>query len=280
MARNPYEPMSVRVEKVTVENDARDLKTFDLSFTDPEARKAFTFTPGQFGFLSIMGVGEAPFGIASAPSEELVKYTVKRVGSFTTTLHELEPGAAIGMRGPWGNSYPFDRMKGKDVVIVSGGFSFTTLRSTIVYLLDPSRRSQFGKLTVVYGARSAGELLYKEEIKAWEQSPDLALHLCVDRLDGASWPKTEGLVPNVLEQVVPSAANAVALVCGPPVMIRFTHPVLEQLGFSPENVFLSLENRMKCGIGKCGHCNIGPKYVCKDGPVFSYQELLRLPPEY
>jgi NAD(P)H-flavin reductase len=277
---NPYLPISVKVERVTIENDARDLKTFDLSFTAPEARKSFHFTPGQFGFLSIMGSGEAPFGIASAPAEDLVKYTVKRVGSFTTTLHELEPGAVIGMRGPWGNSYPLDLMKGKDVVIVSGGFSFTTLRSTIVHLLDPARRSQFGKITAVYGARSAGELLYKDEIKAWEASPDLSLHLCVDRLDGAQWPKTEGLVPNVLKQVAPSAANAVALVCGPPVMIRFTHPVLEQLGFKPENVFLSLENRMKCGIGKCGHCNVGPKYVCKDGPVFSYQELLRLPPEY
>jgi sulfhydrogenase subunit gamma (sulfur reductase) len=155
MARNPYEPIPVRVEKVTIENDARDLKTFDLSFAQAEARRAFDFTPGQFGFLSIMGAGEAPFGIASAPSEDLVKYTVKRVGSFTTTLHELEPGAVIGMRGPWGNSYPFDRMKGKDIVVVSGGFSFTTLRSTIVYLLDPARRSQFGKVTVVYGARNA-----------------------------------------------------------------------------------------------------------------------------
>ncbi len=277
---NPYLPLSVKVERISIENDARDLKTFDLAFGDAGARKSFHFTPGQFGFLSILGVGEAPFGIASAPSEETIKYTVKRVGTFTTALHELEPGASIGMRGPWGNSYPFELMKGKDIVIVSGGFSFTTLRSTIVYLLDPSRRSQFGKLTVVYGARSAGELLYKDEIKAWESSPDLSLRLCVDRLDGAPWPETEGLVPNVLKQVAPSAANAVALVCGPPVMIRFTHPVLELLGFKPENVFLSLENRMKCGIGKCGHCNVGPKYVCKDGPVFSYKELLRLPTEY
>jgi sulfhydrogenase subunit gamma (sulfur reductase) len=280
MARNPYEPMPVRVEKITVENEARDLKTFDLSFVQAEARRSFQFIPGQFGFLSIMGVGEAPFGIASAPSEELVKYTVKRVGNFTTALHELEPGTVIGMRGPWGNSYPLDLMKGKDVVIVSGGFSFTTLRSAIVYLLDPSRRSQFGKVTAVYGARTPGELLYKDEVKVWESSPALSLHLCVDRLDGAPWPTTEGLVPNVLKQVAPSAANAVALVCGPPVMIRFTHPVLEQLGFKPENVFLSLENRMKCGIGKCGHCNVGPKYVCKDGPVFSYADLKQLPAEY
>ncbi len=277
---NPYLPTPVKVARVTVENDARDLKTFDLSFVEPEARKSFNFIPGQFAFLSILGVGEAPFGIASAPSEELIKYTVKRVGTFTTALHELEPGAVVGMRGPWGNSYPFDLMQGKDVVIVSGGFSFTTLRSTIVYLLDPARRSQFGRITAVYGARSSGELLYKDEIKAWESSPDLDLHLCVDRLGGAAWPKTEGLVPNVLKQVAPSAANAVALVCGPPVMIRFTHPVLEQLGFRPEHVFLSLENRMKCGIGKCGHCNIGPKYVCKDGPVFSYAQLKTLPAEY
>jgi len=280
MPGNPYLPVSVRVESVTVENDAKDLKTFDLSFSDAGARKAFEFIPGQFGFLSIAGVGEAPFGLASAPSEELIKYTVKRVGSFTTALHELEPGATIGMRGPWGNSYPLDLMQGKDVVIISGGFSFTTLRSTIVYLLDPKRRSQFGKITCVYGARSAGELLYKDEIKTWESSPDISLHLCVDKLGRDPWPKTEGLVPNVLKQVAPAAQNAIALVCGPPVMIRFTHPVLEALGFTPDQVFLSLENRMKCGIGKCGHCNIGPVYVCKDGPVFSYSQLKNLPAEY
>ena len=278
--RNPYEPVSVKIERVTVENDARDLKTFDLSFTDPSARKSFEFLPGQFGFLSILGVGEAPFGIASAPSEELIKYTVKRVGTFTTALHELEPGTVIGMRGPWGNSYPVEWMQGKDIVIVSGGFSFTTLRSTIVHLLDPSRRAKFGNITAVYGARTPGELLYKDELKAWEANSDIKLHICVDKLDGAAWPTTEGLVPNVLKQVAPSAMNAVALVCGPPIMIRFTHPVLEQLGFEPERVFLSLENRMKCGIGKCGHCNLGPKYVCKDGPVFSYSQLKELPAEY
>jgi len=277
---NPYLPISVKVEKIVVENDAKDLKTFDLSFVEPGARKAFEFIPGQFGFLSIMGTGEAPFGIASAPSEEFIKYTVKRVGGFTTALHELEPGTVIGMRGPWGNSYPLDLMQGRDVVIVSGGFSFTTLRSTIVQLLDPKRRKSFGKITCVYGARSAGELLYKEELKAWESSPDIDLHLCVDKLGGDPWPKTEGLVPNVLKQVAPPAKNAIALVCGPPIMIRFTHPVLEALGFKPDDVFLSLENRMKCGIGKCGHCNLGSKYVCKDGPVFSYSQLRGLPAEY
>jgi len=303
---NPYLPIPVRIERVTVENEARDLKTFDLAFVNEADRAAFTFIPGQFGFLSILGVGEAPFGIASAPSEPLIKFTVKRVGSFTTALHELDTGVTIGLRGPYGNSYPLDLMKGKDVVIVSGGFSFTTLRATLVHLLLPENRSAYGAITCIYGARSPGELLYKEELKQWETRTDLKLVLCVDKLDSADkegagsreqgagplnprplepflsapWPKTEGLVPNVLKQVAPASKNAVALVCGPPIMIRFTHPVLAELGFKPEQVFLSLENRMKCGIGKCGHCTIGPKFVCKDGPVFSYSELLTLPAEY
>ncbi len=280
MMSNPYLPLSMRIEKVTIENDARDLKTFDLAFVNESDRQQFQFIPGQFAFLSIAGTGEAPFGIASAPHEPLVKFTVKRVGVFTTALHEMTEGKIIGMRGPWGNSYPFELMIGKDVVIVSGGFSFTTLRATIAHLLPPKNRLNFGKITAIYGARSPGELLYKEELRAWEQNPDLDLILCVDRLNGADWPKREGLVPNVLKSVAPKAENAVALVCGPPIMIKYTHPVLAELGFSPDRVFLSLENRMKCGIGKCGHCNIGPKYVCKDGPVFSYDQLLNLPPEY
>jgi len=275
---NPYIPWPVRVERVTIENDAHDLKTFELSFVNPADRESFRFAPGQFGFLSISGVGEAPFGIASAPHEDRIWYTVKRAGAFTTALHEIETGTTIGMRGPYGNSYPLDLAKGKDLVIVSGGFSFTTLRSTVVHVLK--HRSEFGKLTVVYGARSAGELLYKDELHAWEKSADLHLVVCVDRLSGAPWPAREGLVPNVLKEVAPAAANAVALVCGPPIMIRYTHPVLETLGFKPNQVFLSLENRMKCGIGKCGRCNIGEKYVCKDGPVFSYEALSKLPTDY
>lgn len=280
MNNNPYLTIPMRIEKVTIENTARDLKTFDLVFRHTADAEGFRFLPGQFGFLSLPGVGEAPFGIASAPSEPFIRYTVKRVGTFTTALHELAAGAEVGMRGPYGNTYPLELMRGRDVVIVSGGFSFTTLRSTIVWLLDSSRRSDFGRITCIYGARSPGELLYKDELHEWESRSDIDLHLCVDRLDDAAWPSTEGLVPNVLKEVAPAAGNAIALVCGPPIMIRFTQPVLEHLGFSPDNVFLSLENRMKCGIGKCGHCNIGPKYVCRDGPVFSWRQLLDLPAEY
>ncbi|HDQ98934.1 MAG TPA: heterodisulfide reductase subunit F [candidate division WOR-3 bacterium] len=275
---NPYLPLPVRLERVTVENDARDLKTFELTFSDPGLREKFTFVPGQFSFLGLAGVGEAPFGIASAPHEANLAFTLKKAGHVTTALHELSPGMELGLRGPYGNPYPLHTARGRNIVIVSGGFSFTTLRSVIVHLMRPDRRGDYGRITVVYGARSPGELLYKDELRAWEALPDIDLTLCVDRADG-DWPATEGLVPNVLREVAPSAKNAVALVCGPPVMLRFTHPVLEELGFSPDDVYLSLENRMKCGIGKCGRCNIGEVYVCKDGPVFSYRRLRELPGE-
>ncbi|NPV14226.1 FAD/NAD(P)-binding protein [candidate division WOR-3 bacterium] len=288
-AGNPYKPVPVRIERVTIENDARDLKTFDLRFVDESERGKWSFLPGQFAFLSIAGVGEAPFGIASAPDEELLKFTVKRVGAFTTALHEMDEGAVIGLRGPFGSTYPWTLMSGRDILIVSGGFSFTTLRAVIVHILKKENRPNYGRLVVVYGARTPGELLYKVELKAWSKSPELELNLCADRVCGADFfvqdnegetAVREGLVPEILKGVKIEAGNAVALVCGPPIMLRFTHPVLKDMGFKPEQVFLSLENRMKCGIGKCGRCNIGPKYVCKDGPVFSYEELLRLPEDY
>lgn len=284
MPENPYRPSVVRVERVTVENDARDLLTFDLRFADAAARAAFEFLPGQFAFLSIPGVGEAPFGIASAPHEEFVRFTVKRVGVFTTALHELAPGDLLGLRGPYGNSYPFEEMRGRNLLIVSGGFSFTTLRAVIAHILVPENRNDYGRVVVVYGARTPGELLYKEELRAWEKRAELDLFLCADRTGGLDWPKIEGLVPNVLKEIGARGAvpveNCVALVCGPPVMLFYTQPVLKELGFGEERVYLSLENRMKCGIGKCGRCNIGAQYVCKDGPVFSLAALARLPKEY
>jgi sulfhydrogenase subunit gamma (sulfur reductase) len=171
-------------------------------------------------------------------------------------------------------------MEGKDIVIVSGGFAFTTLRSAITYMLDPANRKRFGKITALYGARSPGELMYKEILQEWKGRDDIDLTLTVDREPEEPWDDAVGLVPNILKDMNPSAENALALVCGPPIMIRFTIPALQELKFLKENIILSLENRMKCGIGKCGRCNIGSKYVCADGPVFTFAELEELPPEY
>ena len=191
----------------------------------------------------------------------------------------LEEGATIGVRGPLGNGFPLEQFKGKNIVIVGGGFAFTTLRSLINYILHSGNRGQFGRLTVIYGARRPGLLLYKDELKEWEARSDLDLHLTVDQA-AEGWQGKVGVVPNLIKEVAPRPENAYAIVCGPPVMIKYTLPVLKQLGFPPERTILSLEMKMKCGIGKCGRCNIGSKYVCQSGPVFTLAQVNELSPEY
>jgi NAD(P)H-flavin reductase len=278
---NPYLPYPVRIESIVTETEDRNLKTFKLVFLNPEDEAKFAYTPGQFAELSIAGEGEIPIGIASSPTEKgFVAFTVNKVGKVTTHLHNMREGDVMGVRGPLGNWYPWERMEGKNVVIVGGGFAFTTLRSSIIYMLEPENRSRFENITVVYGARSPGMLLYKDELMAWEKRDDLDMHITVDATDDPDWKYNVGFVPAITEEKVTSAENAIAIVCGPPIMIRFTQPVLEKLGFPPENIILSLENRMKCGIGMCGRCNIGKEFVCKDGPVFSLAELRELPPDY
>ena len=280
MNNNPYLPYLATIRQITDENPARDLKTFQLVFDRDEDRQAFRYLPGQFAEVSVFGVGESPFGIASSPTEEgFLLFTVKRAGRVTTELHNSDIGRKVGVRGALGHPFPWEQMAGKDIVIVSGGFAFTTLRSAITYVLDSRNRSRFGKLTVVYGAREPGELLYKETLRAWQARSGIDVTLTVDRAPDADWKGRVGLVPNMLKEIAPDAENAFALVCGPPVMIRFTIPVLLELGFAKEQIMLSLENRMKCGIGKCGRCNIGHQYVCTDGPVFTYADLERLPQE-
>ena len=279
---DPYLPYTVIIRKITIENEARDIKTFELVFPDGQQREQFDFVPGQFAQLSVFGAGESPIGIASSPLDaDCISFTVKKypTGVVTTALHNCEPGQTIGLRGPFGNHYPFDQMAGKDIVIVGGGFAVTTLRSTIRYLLHESKRSDFGKITFFYGARTPGELIYRDEISSWAQRSDIDVHLTVDNPDD-SWTAHTGVVPAVVTSVAPTAQNAIALVCGPPIMVKYTIPALRDLGFTPEQIITSLEMRMKCGIGKCGRCNIGSKYVCIDGPVFSVAELEKLPQEF
>ena len=279
---NPYLPIPVTIKKIVIENDARDIKTFDLVFNDKKDSGKFEFNCGQFAEISMLGIGESPIGIASSPMDEgLVQFTVKKykTGEVTNALHNLCPGDTIGIRGPYGNGFPMKDFEGKNLVIIGGGFAFTTLRSLTRYVLHEKNRDRFKDITILYGARSPGELIYKSELKQWEERDDINVHLTVDGGDG-NWKGRVGLVPNVLKEVAPSSKNSVALICGPLIMVKFTMLPIMDLGFEPDKIFFSLEMRMKCGIGKCGRCNIGPKYVCKDGPVFTYKELQGLPNEY
>jgi len=278
--RNPYLPYTVGVRRITVENEAKDIKTFELVFHDGADRGQFVFRCGQFAELSVLGAGECPVGIASSPMDtQHVQFTVKRMGVVTTALHNLDEGATIGVRGPYGNGFPMDLLEGSNIVIVAGGFAFTTLRSLTKYILHPDNRDRFGALTVIYGARSPGELIYRYDLDDWANRKDIQLHVTVDSGE-EGWHGLVGYVPDILQKVAPSSESAVAVVCGPPIMIRFSLPVLSQLGFSSNRILNSLEMRMKCGFGKCGRCSIGHKYVCKDGPVFTLEELQGMPQEY
>ncbi|MDD5673249.1 MAG: FAD/NAD(P)-binding protein [Chitinivibrionales bacterium] len=278
-AANPYIPLPVTIEKITLENEARDLKTFRLVFCNAGDAVNFKHACGQFAMLSVQGTGEIPIGIASSPLDKgYIEFTVKRypTGLVTTALHDMAEGDTLGVRGPLGNSFPLKDLLGKSLVIISGGFAFTTLRATIRYLLDPAIRGNYKDITVLYGARSPGELLYKSELLEWQKRSDMKTYITVDNGD-SGWNGRTGLVPNILKEIAPTSSNAACLVCGPPIMLKFTIPPLLALGFAPETIFTSLERKMSCGIGKCGRCNVGKYYVCKDGPVFAYSQIMNIP---
>ena len=266
---NVYLPHIAVIEKVIDETPA--VKTFHFNFKDEKLREEFTFESGQFAEYSVFGVGEAPFCISSSPTrKDHLEFAMQRVGKVTNALHRLGVGAEIGLRGPYGNSFPLDVLQGKNLVFVAGGIGLAPLRSLIWNVVD--NRGKYGKIDIVYGARSPVDLCFQYDLDAWEKDGSIGMVTTIDR-EHPDWTGKVGLVPRVLEEVGPSPDNAVAIVCGPPIMIRFTFPSLAKLGFTPEQMITTLEKRMKCGIGKCGRCNIGNLYVCRDGPVFSYAQI-------
>ncbi|MFX1340767.1 MAG: FAD/NAD(P)-binding protein [Promethearchaeota archaeon] len=277
---NPYIPVLTTVKSVITENKINDIKTIELEFKKKEDYKDFDYIPGQFAEISLIGKGECPIGIASSPTEEgTIKFTIKKMGTVTSGFHNCEVGDTVGIRGPCGNGWPIEEMKGKNIVVIGGGFAFSTLRSLIIYLLDDKNRKNYGDITVIYGNRDSGEVLYQDKLEEWKQRDDINVVLTIDR-EEEGWTEKVGFVAPIVKEVAPSSDNAVAVVCGPPIMIKTTIAVLEELKFKDEQILNSLEMRMKCGIGKCGRCNIGNKFVCVDGPVFSLAELKKMPSEY
>jgi len=277
---NPYIPMLTKVKSIISENEVRDIKTLELEFQKEEEYKAFNYIPGQFAEISIIGKGECPIGIASSPTEEgTIKFTIKKMGTVTSSFHNSDIGDTIGVRGPLGNGWPMEELKGQNIVVIGGGFAFSTLRSLVLYVLDDKHRKDYGDITVIYGNRDSGEVLYRDILEEWEKRDDINVVLTIDR-EEEGWTRKVGFVAAIVKEVAPSPDNAVAIICGPPIMIRTAVDELVKIGWKDEKILNSLEMRMKCGIGKCGRCNIGEKFVCIDGPVFSLAELKKMPNEY
>jgi len=271
---NIYRPILVRV--AAVREESADVRSLVIAGADGEFPE---WRPGQFAMYGVFGEGECPLTIASSPTRGKLVCTFRKAGRATRALFDLEVGDVFGIRGPYGNAFPLDEWQGRDVVFVAGGIGLPALRSSIEYVLD--KRSDYGTVTILYGVKQPRELIYREEIDQWRCAPSTRVVLTVDPGgETPEWKGEIGLVPAVLEKIVPSAANAVALVCGPPIMIKFAIPALRGLGFALENVYTTLENRMKCGVGKCGRCNVGGIYVCKCGPVFSAAEISRMPDDF
>lgn len=272
---NPYKPMPATVAEVIRETG--NIKTLRVVLDDAEAMRSFVYEPGQVGQLSVFGAGESTFVINSPPSQkDYLQFSVMQAGEVTSAIHRLSPGDKVGVRAPLGNFFPYEDWKGKDVFFVGGGIGMAPIRTILLHLLE--RKADYGKISLLYGARTPLDMAFSYELEDWLRRPDLDCTLCIDApFEG--WEHKVGLIPNVLLELNPDPDNCVAVLCGPPIMIKFTVQALEKLNFAPENIVTTLEKRMKCGIGICGRCNIGGRYVCVDGPVFTWKELQDLPPE-
>lgn len=278
MSDNIYKPYLMSITQIVEETP--DVRTFRLKFKNAEDAEQFSFKAGQFGEYSVFGEGESTFCVASSPTRKgYIECTFRKAGRVTNALANLEEGDTVGFRGPFGNTFPIEEWEGKNLLYIAGGIALPPMRCVIWNTID--LRDKYKNITIVYGARSVADLVYKNELKEWDERPDIRLITTVDPGGQTpDWKGEVGFVPMVLEKAAPSSENTVAILCGPPVMIKFTMPVLKRLGFQDKNIYTTLENRMKCGFGKCGRCNVGKIFVCKDGPVFSYEQILTLPEEY
>ncbi len=273
--RDPLVPMLGVVTDIRV--DTPDVKTFRVEA--PEGGKVFEHIPGQCAMLSIPGVGEALFSITSSPTNrEFMEFSIKKCGCVTTWLHEMEVGQMVTIRGPYGNGFPVDtEFVGKDMLFVAGGIGLAPLRSVINYVRD--NRDKYGKVDIVYGSRSKDDLVdFPEIMNEWCNEEGISVHLTIDR-EQEGWDGHVGFVPNYVKELG-FDTNKTAIICGPPIMIKFTLAGLTELGFKKTQVYTTMELKMKCGLGKCGRCNIGDKYVCKDGPVFRCDQVDEMPGEY
>ncbi len=275
---NIYQPELMEV--LEVQRQTPDVKSVRIRFKDENRAQQFSFRVGQFGIFSAFGAGESVFNICSSSNwKNYLEFCFRKTGKVTEALWQIEEGDTIGFRGPYGNSYPMEEWEGKNLIFVGGGIAMPPIRCAIWYALE--NRSRYGNITVVYGARTVADLAFVNELEKWAEYDRVRVVKCVDPGgETPDWKGEIGFVPTVLERAQLPAENSVALVIGPPIMIKFTLPVLEKMGLSDRDIYTSLENRMKCGVGKCGRCNAGHVYVCKEGPIFSMEQVKQLPNDY
>jgi sulfite reductase subunit B len=262
-----YLPTIAHVLKVEQMTARETLFTLELPDGDTLGNE-----PGQFVEVSLFGIGEAPISISSSPSRSngTFEMCVRRVGDVTNALHALQPGAAVGIRGPFGEPFPMAKMRGKDVLFAAGGLGVAPLRSLINEVLD--HRDDFGRVIILYGAREPSEILFKEDVAEWSARDDVEFHMTVDRGDD-TWEGHVGVITTLFPEITVNPQGTIAAVCGPPIMYRFVMIELLGKGIPEAQIYLSLERRMKCGVGKCGHCQIDELYCCQDGPVFRYVDI-------
>ena len=271
---NPYAPHNARI--VGVQRMVEDNHLFTFRFVDPEIARSFSHRPGQFIMLSIPGAGEAPISISSSPTRpHVLELCVRRAGRVTDALYRMGVNDLVGIRGPYGNGFPVEEMVGGDVLMAAGGLGMAPLRSLLWYTLD--NRSQFGKLTLMYGGRNPESMLYRNEMSSLVDRPDILTLLGVDADPSGTWKYHVCRLADLFDFADIDPRTTHAAVCGPPIVYRFILQRLLKLGFSKDRILMSLERHMKCGVGKCGHCSIGYKYTCIHGPIFTYWDAINLP---
>ncbi len=272
-SENPLVPQIVEVVKII--DETPDVKTF---YVRDESGVPFNVMPGQLAMVSMLPIGEGMFSVSWQEEQDHLEFAIKSVGLMTSEIHRIEVGQKLGVRGPYGNGFPVEKCKGKDMLFIGGGIGLAPLRSFIKYCFK--HREDYGKIQIIYGSRSYADLCFKEELfELWPREKDSETFVTIDKPE-EGWEGNVGFVPAYLEQLNPDPANKIAVICGPPIMIKFVLQSLEKMGYQDEQIITTLEMRMKCGIGKCGRCNIGSEYICLDGPVFDLAQLRQLPPEW
>jgi len=271
---NAYLPHPARITRTLPQ--ISDHQLFQIKFDDEQKAKDFTYRPGQFVMLSVVGTGEAPFSVSSTPTRPgIIELCVRRIGHVTDALFRQPPNALVGVRGPYGNGFPIEKLEGNNLLLVAGGLGMAPLRSLLWYALD--NRAKFKTITLMYGAKNPDEMLFKYELLNLADRADVKCLLTVDKDESGMWKARIGVVTGLFDDLEIDPARTYAAICGPDVMFRFVLRKLLERNFSKDRILMSLERNMQCGVGKCGHCMIGYKYTCLDGPIFTYWDAINLP---